>query len=116
MGRARGWREAVPDPEAYRPLPGLSNADRAREQDEAAGSRERRLVKLSEDRVALASVALRLLPRTRRIYAYLRWSDGGKTSERYICEVTHPSRRENLAAAWDQAHALGLIQKAGRNA
>jgi DNA mismatch endonuclease (patch repair protein) len=115
MGPAQGWRETVPEPEAYRPPPGLSNTERAREQDEAAGGRERRLVRLSEDRVALASVALRLLPRTRRIYAYLRWSDGGKTNERYICEVTHSSRRENLAAAWDQVRALRLTYGAGRD-
>lgn len=113
MGPAQGWRETVPEPEAYRPQPGLSNTERAREQDEAAGGRERRLVRLSGDRVALASVALRLLPRTRRIYAYLRWSDSGKTNERYICEVTHSSRRENLGAAWDQVLALRLTHGAG---
>jgi len=115
MGPDRGWRETVPEPEAYRPPPGLSNADRAREQDEAAGGREMRLVSLPGNRVALASVALRLLPRTRRIYAYLRWSDGGKTNERYICEVTHSSRRENLSAAWDQVHALRLTQEPGQD-
>lgn len=115
MGPAQGWRETIPEPEAYRPPPGLSNTERAREQDDAAGGRDRRLVTLTGNRVALASVALRLLPRTRRIYAYLRWSDGGKTNERYICEVTHSARRENLAAAWDQVQALRLIHGAGRN-
>lgn len=116
MGSARGWRKTVPKPEAYRPQPGLSNSERACEQDEAAGGRERRLVIVSRDRAALASIALRLLPRTRRIYAYLRWSDSGKTNERYICEVAHASRRENLAAAWDRVHALQLIPGARREA
>ncbi len=108
MGRARGWRETIPEPDAYRPLAGVSNVARAIEQDEAAGGRERRAVKLSENQAALASVALRLLPRTRRIYAYLRWSEAGKTKERYIGEVTCLSRQENLAQAWDRVHALGL--------
>lgn len=116
MGSASGWREAIPEPEAYRSPPGHSNSERAREQDEAAGGRDGRLVMLTGNRVALASVALRLLPRTRRIYAYLRWSDGGKTNERYICEVTHSSRRENLAAAWGEVHALRLTQQTGRDA
>ena len=110
MGGARGWRETVPEPDAYRPLPHLSNVARAHEQDEAAGGRERRQVMLSENRVALASVALRLLPRSRRIYAYLRWSDLGKTEERYVCEVVHVSRRENLATAWAEVHARCLTQ------
>jgi DNA mismatch endonuclease (patch repair protein) len=110
MGRTHRWRETIPEPDAYRPLAGLSNVARALEQDKAAGGREGRLVKLSETQAALASVALRLLPRTRRIYAYLRWSEAGRTKERYICEVTYLTRHENLAQAWHRAHALGFTE------
>jgi DNA mismatch endonuclease (patch repair protein) len=34
------------------------------------------------------------------VYAYLRWADGHKTQERYICQVDRATRAENLAQAW----------------
>jgi DNA mismatch endonuclease, patch repair protein len=100
MTSDRSWRLALPEPDAYRPRRSANYVDRAREQDEAAGGRNQRLIQLPGDRTALASVALRLLPRSRRIYAYLRWSDNGKTCERYICEVINAARDKNLRAAW----------------
>ncbi|MFE2277411.1 very short patch repair endonuclease [Streptomyces sp. NPDC059454] len=63
---------------------------------------------LDDGRYARASVALKLYRRTRRIRAYLRWSQDGSTRERYVCEVDHPTRRENLAEAWRRAHEMGL--------
>jgi DNA mismatch endonuclease (patch repair protein) len=86
----------------------MASADRAREQDQAAGGRQRRMIRLAGNRVALASVALRLPPRSRRVYAYLRWSVDGKTNERYICEVTGSTREKNLQAAWRTVRARGL--------
>jgi DNA mismatch endonuclease (patch repair protein) len=93
------WRSAAPDDTAWRCPPGLTKSARAAEQDRAAGSRELRLVATSDGRAA-ASVALRRKRDGRRIYAYLRWSDSGRTVELYIGEVDQPTRAENLARAW----------------
>jgi DNA mismatch endonuclease (patch repair protein) len=79
------------------------------EQDRAAGGHNRRSVALGDGRFARASISLRLYRSTRRIRAYLRWSQDGKTQERYVCEVEHDSRGENLAAAWRQAWDKGLL-------
>lgn len=45
----------------------------------------------------------------RRIYAYLRWSVGTKTYERYVGEVDQSTRAENLAQAWRRVHNAGLL-------
>lgn len=82
------------------------------EQDRAAGGRNRRNVELGGGHLARASITLRLYRRTRRIRAYLRWSQDGKTEERYICEVESNSRKQNLVEAWQQARAQGLLAKA----
>ncbi|MGW2161633.1 very short patch repair endonuclease [Nonomuraea sp. NPDC001699] len=79
------------------------------EQDRAAGGRNRRSIALGDGRFARASITLRLYGRTRRIRAYLRWSQDGKTEERYVCEVEHASRRKNLVEAWHQAWAQGFL-------
>jgi DNA mismatch endonuclease (patch repair protein) len=57
---------------------------------------------------ALGSVALRRKADGRRVYAYLRWSEGGKTSECYVGEVDCATRADNLATAWRLAAKLGL--------
>ncbi|PDP89095.1 very short patch repair endonuclease [Glycomyces fuscus] len=87
----------------------MSRAARTREQDRAAGGRERRSVPLSDGRHARGSIALRLLPRTRRLRAYLRWSDQGRTREKYVCEAEHDTRAANLRHAWVTARDLGLV-------
>ena len=96
MGRQ--WRERSLDDLAWRPPHGLARSARAAEQDHAAGSRDQRIVAGTSGRV-LASVYLR---RTtgRRVYAYLRWADAGRTSERFVCEVEQSTRADNLAHAW----------------
>jgi DNA mismatch endonuclease (patch repair protein) len=81
----------------------------AKEQDRAAGGRSRRVVAVGEGRYARASIELKLYRRTRRIRAYLRWSQEGKTQAKYVCEVDHSTRRENLAEAWRQAKRKGLV-------
>ena len=73
------------------------------EQDTAAGGLHKRRVLMAPDVYALASVFLRVPPRARRIYAYLRWSQGGTTIERYIGEVSAQSRPDNLQQAWEIA-------------
>jgi DNA mismatch endonuclease (patch repair protein) len=106
------WRSGKPEDKAWRPRCGLTPRQRTREQDEAAGGRDRRLVPLPGGRTALGSVALRVQPDGRRIYAYLRWSDAGRTTERYIGEVGQPTRRGNLAEAWRLTHERGLTGQA----
>lgn len=103
------WKSELPPDEAWRPNPGMSREGRAEEQDRAAKGRDRRCVRLAEGRYARGSIALRLLPRTRRVRAYLRWSDQGRTRERYVCEAELGSRAENLESAWEAARVRGLV-------
>lgn len=103
-----GWNDAKPPAEAWRPTR-TRPADRAAEQDQAAGGRAARERRLDNGQLVHASVCLRIYAKTRRIRAYLRWSDQGKTRERYIGEVGHPTRTENLNEAWARAHARNLL-------
>lgn len=66
-----------------------------------------RVVPRADGTQALASVALRCYPKSRRVYAYLRWTSGSsKTAERYIGDVTDcPNRATALAEAWRRAKA-----------
>ena len=104
MSRHRTER---PNPSLYRPRRDLSVADRAREQDEAAGGRDARLVTRPDGAVVVASVALRCFPNSRRVYAYLRWSAPGHvTAERYVGDVSDcPDRATALCTAWARVKA-----------
>lgn len=105
---ARGhWKDGLPPERAYKRRVGA--AAPTVEQDHAAGGRVRRNIDLGDGRFARASITLRLYRSTRRIRAYLRWSRGGKTEERYVCEVEFDSRKQNLAEAWQQARTKGLL-------
>ncbi|MEW2587974.1 very short patch repair endonuclease [Streptomyces virginiae] len=64
---------------------------------------------LGEGRFARASVELKVLPDTRRIRAYLRWSDSGKSPARYLGQVEHETRASNLAEGWKMAWEKGLL-------
>ncbi|WP_307869172.1 very short patch repair endonuclease [Nocardiopsis sp. B62] len=68
------------------------------------------MVVVSEGTEATGSVALRVYDRTRRIRAYLRWSENGRTRERYLGEVDADTRAANLARAWNLARAAGLVR------
>lgn len=103
------WKDKPPPARAWKGKPGLNRAARSAEQDRAAGGRERRIVDLGDGRTARASVQLKVLPKTRRIRAYLRWSDGGRSPERYLGEVSETTRARNLAAAWHMAFEQGLV-------
>jgi len=103
------WAEKSPDPKAWKGRKGRSRRAAAAEQDAAAGGADRRWVDLGDGRRARASVDLKLLPRTRRIRAYLRWSDKGHSPTRYLGEVHHATRAENLAEGWRLAFAQGLV-------
>ena len=102
----RTWKETRPSERAYKRRKGVKPTA---EQDRAAGGRHRRTVAIGEDRYARASVSLRLPKGNRRIRAYLRWSQDGKTQERYIGEVDHNTRAANLAQAWQHARAAGML-------
>ncbi|CAM4454559.1 very short patch repair endonuclease [Nocardia ninae] len=104
------WKDRLPPEQAYKRR--IDAAVPAIEQDRAAGGRQRRTIVLGNGRLARASVSLRLYRRTRRVRAYLRWSQGGRTIERYICEVEHETRGKNLAAAWRRARERGLLTEA----
>lgn len=101
------WKDHLPEDAWWRPQPGLTRTERAAEQDAAAGGQHAREMVVPDGRRPLGSVYLRVL-RGRRIYAYLRWSVDGKTDELYIGEVDHHNRADNLAHAWQMAHAAKL--------
>ncbi|MDX3657598.1 very short patch repair endonuclease [Streptomyces sp. ID05-26A] len=103
------WKDQLPPERAYKRH--ARAVSPAAEQDRAAKGRYRRNVELNDGRQALASISLRLYRRTRRIRAYLRWSQDGKTREIYVCEVEFASRGQNLAEAWRQADEKGLLAK-----
>lgn len=107
------WKDRMPPDRAWKPRAGMSRETRAAEQDRAAGGRLTRAVDLGEGRYARASIALRLYRSTRRIRAYLRWSQEGETQERYVGEVDAVTRAANLARAWEMAHAAGYVTTEG---
>lgn len=103
------WADKPPDSRAWRGRRGRSRKAASLEQDRAAGGPDRRWVDLGDGRRARASVDLKLLPRTRRIRAYLRWSDRGRSPARYLGEVEHATRAANLAEGWRLAWDRGLL-------
>lgn len=105
-----GWSDRLPPERSWKPRSGMSRALRSAEQDRAAGGRHRRVVVLGDDRRATGSIALRVYRRTRRIRAYLRWSEQGRTRERYVGEVDCTTRAANLAQAWTMARAAGFVR------
>jgi hypothetical protein len=98
-------REERRDLAVYRPRPGLSPPERTAEQDAAAGGRDNRIVRRPDGGAVVASIALRIPPNSRRVYAYLRWSvPGAGTRERYVGEVSAaPDRSDALRLAWSLA-------------
>ncbi|MEU4301874.1 very short patch repair endonuclease [Kitasatospora aureofaciens] len=106
MGEGSRWKDHAPPERAWKRRKGTSPSG---EQDRAAGGRHHRMVDLGDGRFARASVALRVYPHTRRIRAVLRWSDRGKSPEKYLGEVENDTRAANLAEAWDRARVAGLV-------
>lgn len=80
------------------------------EQDRAAGGRDARLVVLSRDVVARASVELKQFTDGGEYYAYLRWSSDGATKTRYIGRVGGSTRAERLRRAWAVARTKDLLK------
>jgi len=102
-----GPRGRVAD-DAWRPPAGLSQGNRAAEQDAAAGSRAAR----TRPDGKLASVLLRAAPSGNHVYAYLHWREAGKASDStvYLGEVFYPTRAANLVEAWSRARAKRVIR------
>ncbi|MFD4398473.1 very short patch repair endonuclease [Kitasatospora sp. NPDC058478] len=103
------WKHDPPPDRAWKGRPHRTRETLAAEQDRAAGGRHRRSVDLGDGRFARASVELKVLPDTRRIRAYLRWSDAGKSPARYLGEVEHETRAANLAEGWSLAWRKALL-------
>jgi DNA mismatch endonuclease (patch repair protein) len=103
------WNDATPPEKAWRPRRNARQAYRVAEQDKAAGGREARERPLGHGGTARASICLRVYGNTRRIRAYLRWSDRGTTRECYVGEVGYSTRAENLSAGWTLARDLDLL-------
>lgn len=102
------WKDKPPPQRAWKGR-ARTRQGRSAEQDRAAGGHSVRYVDLGEGRRACASIELKLYAKTRRIRAYLRWSDKGKSPAVYVGEVDHDTRAENLAEAWRAAKAKGLL-------
>lgn len=102
------WATTVPRSEAWR-APTGSRKDYAAEQDAAAGGRGRRQVRLPGGGLAMGSIRLKRLPKSRRVYAYLRYSSDGKTITQYVGDATAPTRLEALRMAWKLARQRNLI-------
>ena len=106
--RQRWADERMPDI-CWRPLPTLTHTERSAEQDAAAGGHDRRVAHRTDGTEVIASLFLRVPPKGRRCYAYLRFAAGHKTREIYVGQVCHSTREENLAAGWDRVHERGLL-------
>jgi DNA mismatch endonuclease (patch repair protein) len=105
----RAWADSFPPERAWKGRKGRSRRALAAEQDRAAGGPDRRWVDLDGGRQARASVELKHLPRTRRIRAYLRWSDRGRSPTKYLGEVGQATRVLNLAEGWRLAAEKNLL-------
>lgn len=103
------WKDQQPPDNAWRCPPGLSRAQRSAEQDRATGGREKRLVNLGDGRFSRASIELKVYSKTRRIRAYLRWTDKGRYPTKYVGEVDGHTRMHNLEAAWQLALKRKLL-------
>lgn len=82
------------------------------EQDRAAGGRDARLLAVGSAGVARASVELKRYKNTGARWAYLRWSFGGRTFNRYLGRVTGTDRFECLQEGWRLARTRGLVSTA----
>jgi DNA mismatch endonuclease (patch repair protein) len=84
----------------------------AAEQDRAAGGRDRRRVRLGSDVTAIGSIELkRPWKPSAATYAYLRYSQGGRTVTRYVGKATATTREEALRLGWELAHSKGLLDQ-----
>lgn len=84
--------------------------ERAAEQDQAAGGREKRVVYTGGPRGrAVASVSLRPLRGKPGVSASLRYKSERKTFTRYVGEIQASSREKALRKAWAAVHQRRLL-------
>jgi hypothetical protein len=84
----------------------------AAEQDQAAGGRKRREVRLTDEQTAIGSIELKQPSKPRgATYAYLRYSQGGRTVTLYVGKAAADTRAEALSLGWRLAHAKGLLDQ-----
>jgi DNA mismatch endonuclease (patch repair protein) len=101
-------RTPLPD-SAWKPGETTPN-ERKREQDTAAGGREARRVLLASGRVACGSICLKHFRKScYRVYAYLRYSVGGRTIVKYVGDVTSRTRNGALRRGWKLASVKRLL-------
>lgn len=103
-----GGNEREPRPDWWRVPPGQTHQQSSHEQDDAAGGRHQRQVRLADGGTATASIRLR--PLGLRVYAYLRYAHRGQTITRYVGDVTARTRVEALRRAWGRAHEKDLLR------
>jgi DNA mismatch endonuclease (patch repair protein) len=104
------WGPQPPLAEVWK-VPTGPRSQQAAEQDKAAGGRSARAVRLLDGRTATGSIRLKHLPKSRRIYAYLRYSVDGETRTKYAGDATSDTREKALKQAWIEAHKRGLMSE-----
>lgn len=102
------WADTKADPASWRAPRGRARREVIAEQDDAAGGRDKRTVRIEGERTATASIELKDLG-GRRVYAYLRYSMAGRTVCTYVGEAEGSTRPDRLKRAWLLAHKRGLV-------
>ena len=83
---------------------------RSAAQDDAAGGPEFRSVSVPGGGVAIASVELKDFSSTGTVFAYLRWSQGGRTINKYLGRVDGEGRAAQLRDGFRLARAKALLR------
>ena len=97
----------LPD-DTWRPPAEMTEPQKRAQQDEAAGGRGKRAVRLANGKVATASIQLKRFKKGLKVWAYLRYQDGPKTVTKYVGDATAPTRGEALRVAWTLARKKKL--------
>ena len=108
------WRATRNPDHAWRALDGQTRRAGQAEQDDTAGGRQARRLTTSTGERAMARMAFKARPGTRRAYAYLVWNHARVRHELLLGEADQPTRRLNLTLAWRIVHDHQLLQAAAR--
>lgn len=108
------WRDRSLPQHAYAIAPGTTRYQATQQQDSAAGSRVNRMLDTGGSPRVLARVRFVRRPKTRRVYAYLVWSEHRRRHELLLCEALLITRQANLDAAWKVVHTNDLLTVDGR--
>jgi hypothetical protein len=84
------------------------------EQDQAAGGKECRELRLGDGTVVTASIAIRTFIKTpNQSYGYLQFKVLGKTVTKYVGRVTADTRAASLRIGWAMVRQRKLAQANG---